>query len=505
MASRKVGSDQEHGSGVVDDRPAKRARVEALDSEEEDNSAPQVAPQASDLYLDTINRAKLDFDFEKVCSVSLSNINIYGCLVCGKYFQGRGRSSYAYAHSIHEDHHVFINLESTKVYVLPDGYLVNDPSLEDIAYVLSPKFTKAYVQQLSSKSTPLKTSYDLTQNSYLPGFIGLNNIKKNDHMNVIIHALLHVPPLRDYLLLGSFKGKETELVKRFAALAKKLWNPRLFKSQVSPHEFLQEVGRESARNFTLEKQGDPAEFLGWLLNTLHRHMGGTRKKNSSIIFSTFQGHLRQEQQQIVVRPDTDTDAKPQFDIDREVKTTATPFLFLAVDLPPPPLFQDAVEKNIIPQVSIYSILAKFDGVTAQGNAGILKRYKCQQLPPYIILNFKRFTKNIFVEEKNPTIVNFPLRGLDFREYLDAPPNHPPTAYDLIANVTHESTAGTTRDKENTVYKVHLRASGTDDDWYQIQDLIVEKTRKEMIFLGETVLQVWERRDVTSKEEMDVDR
>lgn len=62
-------------------------------------------------------------------------------------------------------------------------------------------------------------------------------------------------------------------------------------------------------------------------------------------------------------------------------------------------------------------------------------------------------------------------------------------YDLIANVTHESTAGTTRDKENTVYKVHLRAGGTDDDWYQIQDLIVEKTRKEMIFLGETVLQV----------------
>jgi U4/U6.U5 tri-snRNP-associated protein 2 len=62
-----------------------------------------------------VNRAVLDFDFEKVCSVSLSNINIYGCLVCGKYFQGRGKKSYAYVHSIHEDHHVFINLETTKV------------------------------------------------------------------------------------------------------------------------------------------------------------------------------------------------------------------------------------------------------------------------------------------------------------------------------------------------------------------------------------------------------
>jgi U4/U6.U5 tri-snRNP-associated protein 2 len=40
-------------------------------------------------YLDTVNRAVLDFDFEKVCSVSLLSTNIYGCLVCGKYFQVR--------------------------------------------------------------------------------------------------------------------------------------------------------------------------------------------------------------------------------------------------------------------------------------------------------------------------------------------------------------------------------------------------------------------------------
>ena len=39
-------------------------------------------------FLDTVNRALLDFDFEKVCSVSLGNLNVYACLVCGKYFQG---------------------------------------------------------------------------------------------------------------------------------------------------------------------------------------------------------------------------------------------------------------------------------------------------------------------------------------------------------------------------------------------------------------------------------
>ena len=34
------------------------------------------------------SRSVLDFDFEKLCSVSLSHINVYACLVCGKYFQG---------------------------------------------------------------------------------------------------------------------------------------------------------------------------------------------------------------------------------------------------------------------------------------------------------------------------------------------------------------------------------------------------------------------------------
>jgi len=102
----------------------------------------EVVPPSGDLYLDTvsrrlrlclqglttwlitllklpsmlqINRNVLDFDFERLCSVSLSNINIYACLVCGKYFQGRGKSSHAYAHSIHDDHHVFINLQTLKV------------------------------------------------------------------------------------------------------------------------------------------------------------------------------------------------------------------------------------------------------------------------------------------------------------------------------------------------------------------------------------------------------
>jgi hypothetical protein len=45
----------------------------------------------------------------------------------------------------------------------------------------------------------------------------------------------------------------------------------------------------------------------------------------------------------------------------------------------------------------------------------MKRHQLTRLPPYLILHTKRFTKNNFVEEKNPTIVNFPLRGVDMKD------------------------------------------------------------------------------------------
>ncbi|KAG9098995.1 hypothetical protein FS749_002397 [Ceratobasidium sp. UAMH 11750] len=534
-----------NGLDVVDDRPTKRAKTEEPEvsmtdvvgekqvgsngaavkeeqdgEDEKDPYAGYVEQQgnnrAADLYLDTVNRANLDFDFEKVCSVSMSNQNIYGCLVCGKYFQGRGKSSHAYAHSIHEDHHVFIHLETTEVYVLPDGYQVSDPSLDDIKFVLSPRFSSSQIARLRTDPS-VQTSYDLLSRPYIPGYVGLQNIKRNDYMSVIIHALLHVPPVRDFLLAmdggegpaalattakkpvppaGTKKLAKppSELVRRFAGLAKKVWNPRLFKSQVSPHEFLQEVARVSAGRFKITEQGDPIEFLGWLLNRVHADLGGTKKKGSSVIYSTFQGEVRLETQQVILKADAESGERPHFDIDREIKQTTSPFLLLALDLPPPPLFQDAVEKNIIPQVSLASVLAKYDGKTTQEFAGQLKRFRCTRLPPYIILHFKRFTKNNFVEEKNPTIVNFPINGVDFSPVLERPgdTSNSPIIYDLVANVIHESTAGTARDKESTVWKVHLRAgSGEREQWLQIQDMIVEDIRKEMIFLGETVLQIWE--------------
>ena len=79
-----------------------------------------------------------------------------------------------------------------------------------------------------------------------------------------------------------------------------------------------------------------------------------------------------------------------------------------------------------------------------------------RLPPFIILYIQRFTKNTFYVEKNPTIVNFPIKSIEFGDFLtdEAKKKYPNGApYDLIANVVHEGapTSGT--------YKLHILHKG----------------------------------------------
>lgn len=61
-------------------------------------------------------------------------------------------------------------------------------------------------------------------------------------------------------------------------------------------------------------------------------------------------------------------------------------------------------------------------------------------------------------------------------------------YDLLANICHD---GKPEAGQGT-YKVHVRHRGS-DQWYQIQDLIVEEVMPQMIFLSESYIQIWERK------------
>jgi U4/U6.U5 tri-snRNP-associated protein 2 len=496
MHMRRQDEDKVDILGADAEEHAELEEAGALDDEDDNEpaiAAPkrQTAPEVgyTDLYLDTIDRKVLDFDFEKLCSVTLSNINVYACLVCGKYYQGRGPKSQAYFHSLEEGHHVYVNMETKKVFVLPEGYEVNSKSLDDIKFVVDPRMSKTEVARLDKEP---KVSWDLSNREYIPGFVGMNNIKANDYFNVVIQALSHVVPLRNYFMLEDLSSRP-QIAQRFSTLVRKIWNPRAFKTHVSPHELLQEVALRSSKRFNLTDQGDPVDFISWFA------VGGSKTKpNSSIVQKVFQGTLKIESQEITARADAGD--RLRFE-DAAVKTEISKFLVLTLDLPAAPLFQDALEKNIIPQVPLTTILGKYDGMRPQEKMKNRVRYRLlHPLPPYLLFNIKRFSKNKFVSERNPTIVTFPTISLDMAPYVEPnPKEYPPGEpvwYDLVANITHEAVKkkddSVEGEQESKVWRVQLKDRAR-DEWYGIQDLFVEKERGETLFTKEAYVMVWERR------------
>ena len=483
--------------GVLDD-----SNLDTGEEEEEDSYF--VAPEQqrvpadgfNDLYLDTIDRSVLDFDFEKLCSITLSNINVYACLVCGKYFQGRGLKSQAYFHALEEDHHVYISMETKKVYVLPESYEVTSQSLEDIKFVADPRLLREDVLKLDKMP---KDAFDIAGEKYHPGFVGMNNIKANDYFNVIMQVLSHVAPIRNFFMLEDLSSRP-EIVTRFSTLIRKIWNTRAFKAHVSPHELIQHISRQSQKRFDLLHQSDPVEFLSWFLNSLHIALGGSKTKpGTSIIQKVFQGQLKTESQQITAKADAND--RLRFEDAGQVVTEKHHFLMLTLDLPPAPLFQNAVDKNAIPQVQLTNILSKYDGIRTAEQQNARKRYRLlHPLPPYLLLHIKRFSQNKFVSERNPTIVIFNSYGLDMSPYVEPNPKiHPPgepIIYDLVANITHEAVRNrddsVEGEAEKKVWKTQVKDKAR-DEWLEIQDLFVEKVPAETLFTRESYLLVLERR------------
>ncbi|KAG6534578.1 hypothetical protein ZIOFF_008481 [Zingiber officinale] len=272
----------------------------------------------------------------------------------------------------------------------------------------------------------------LDGSNHLPGMVGLNNIKDTDYVNVTIQSLMRVTPLRNiFLIPEKYKHSKSPLVHRFGELTRKVWHARNFKGQVSP----QAVMKASNKRFQIVVQSDPVEFMSWLLNTLHAQLRHSKKKDRSIIYDCFQGELEVVKEtpnkSLVDKLDNEDEKNKNSVMEGGVsddnivrETSKVSFLMLGLDLPPPPLFKDVMEKNIIRQVPLFNILKKFDGetITEIVRPCIARmRYRVTQLPKYVILHMRRFTRNNFFMEKNPTLVNFPVKNLELKDYIPLPP------------------------------------------------------------------------------------
>lgn len=208
------------------------------------------------------------------------------------------------------------------------------------------------------------------------------------------------------------------------------------------------------------------------------------------------------------------------------------------------------------QVQIFELLQKFNGerITDDVAAG-RRRFRVQRLPPYLAMSVRRFTKNRFFVEKNPTIVNFPVKNLDMRCCLPPPTENGEddaarTAADGDAEMADAAVeeepagkgagteGGATKEKKKLllqekkkktetkkeakkdkgakaekpastlynlvasvshigsqrpdgVYKAYVHRAA-EGAWYEVQDLILKETVPEAVVISEAYLQVYER-------------
>ena len=92
--------------------------------------------------------------------------------------------------------------------------------------------------QIGRLDQDVSWSRALDGNEYMPGLLGLNNMKHNDYVNVAVQILSRVAPVRDLFLEPSnFNDSMSPLTIRFGELLRKMWNPRNFKGQVGPESF----------------------------------------------------------------------------------------------------------------------------------------------------------------------------------------------------------------------------------------------------------------------------
>eukprot|EP01071_Lankesteria_metandrocarpae_P012880 Lankesteria_metandrocarpae@DN6369_c0_g1_i1.p1 len=433
-------------------------------------------------YLGTVNRHVLDFDFEKLCSISMANEHVYCCLVCGRNFQGRGISTYAYTHSLEESHFVFINLSNSKIYCLPESYEVHDASMNDIKYYLNPRYSK---KDMASLAKTAQFSKSLDGADYMPGYVGLNNLKHSDFFTVVVQMLCQVIPLRNKLLLLDLSRKliPDPVLLTLSELVRKIFNPKNFKGIVSPHEFLQAVGVHSEKKFRIGKREDPVAFFSWLMGKLHPKLRqSTDDPDDSVVHQSFRGEILVK----TFRVTSHAGHPIQF-----LKEQKVPFILLTLNLPSSPVFKDSFERNIIPQVPIFDLLQKFDGeMETESTPGEVRKYSLWKLPAYLVLHVKRFSKNNFFVEKNRTIVTFPVKNLDMQDYLhpDAVVLNAVTRYDLVANICHVGKP------HEGFYKIHVCHAAT-NEWYEMEDLRISPVIPQLVALSESYVQVFQRQDV----------
>lgn len=465
----------------------------------------QVKPMKEQIFNDAlvrknINLANLDFDQPVQCLVTHATYGLYCCLQCGRYFKGRESKSPAVKHaidstklssqsdlrqdeenSINQPHNLYINLTTRTIYWLPQGELVSVTQenlreiLCSIRSCILPKFTWEFIQEL-----PFHCHTMVNGDPFITGLIGFagdGNI--NNHINVTLTFLAHIPHLRNYFLLFSpATTVGSELIPIISLIFKKMWSPVLLRPLVSSNELLEYLKMKnhfSLLNIEGRNKGNPLSVLLWVIKKLFE-TGGIRLID--ILVYSFRIEL--------------TVMNYRSSITEPLHIFVWHLTFL---LPETSFFKRERE---LPHVRLTDLVhEKYAGNEYYDT----NSYQLINLPRYLILYFDRYDKgkNAFfdngvtfpIRNRNQTVIDFPLE-MDFPCLVDAGM----VRYRLIMNLVNdvEKNPVINRNDDFNHWKIQILNRNEESNWYEIDGVNCTKIDPQLAFLKETYLQVWERQD-----------
>lgn len=449
-----------------------KRRKHSVDEDSNDKKIKANGPSYA--LLETIDKKKLDFDFEKSCSVSLSNLNVYCCLVCGKYLHGRQSNTPAFLHSVNDGHHVYVNFSNLKFYLLPEGIEIEDKgtleSLNSLRYAIRPTFADSEIAQFPQRC------YDLHGNQYTNGFVGMNDNVKNKAINVALQAISHVLPIRDYLLLGDL-DKECQFMRRLGLIVRKLWSVRLFKPHISAEEFVSFALVNDSK--AAQHMNDPRRCLLWLFDCMSKYSPALKE----LAEASCRGKVLTTKTMVKAVYDEAQNVKEFIREDSTIEKVL-PFWMLTLELPPKPLFKKGLNVNDLPQIRLEELMNKFNGQQEKQMSHHILKYRVTEFPEYLVLHFDRFDRKaqLPVKDRNQTIVEFPLE-MEFGSHR----------YTLIANIIHvgvKPSGEVGRDEESRwVIQLYDKRA---DKWVELDGSRVRARDRELLFLNETYIQIWQQ-------------
>ncbi|GCB66525.1 hypothetical protein scyTo_0012023 [Scyliorhinus torazame] len=311
------------------------------------------------------------------------------------------------------------------------------------------------------------------------GLVGLRNLGNTCFMNSMLQCLSNTRELRDYCIQNTYRRElhnrsrtNTALMEEFAKLLQSLWTSSS-NDPISPSEFKTQIQKYAPR-FVGYNQQDAQEFLRFLLDGLHNEVNRVSVRSKATVEDLdhlcddekgrrmWKKYLEREDSRIVDHFVGQLKSSLTCSECGYCSTVFDPFW----DLSLPISKKGYGEVSLMDCIRLFTKEDVLDGdekptcYRCKFRRKCTKKFTIQKFPKILVLHLKRFSEARIRTSKLSTIVNFPLKDLDLREFSSE--NNVHAVYNLYAVSNH---SGTTMGGHYTAYCKNPQSA----EWYNYND------------------------------------